>query len=161
MDGLRAVFVVRNPTDKTAYAESVLQVTDWYQNPAHVDAPSFLYSNNDGAEPVPQSALINGVGQAYCAPGSACKYAVFPAKAGTCTSPMTKLRVVNTGGFGPFFLSIDNHLMRAVAVDTTPTVTSDAVSSLFVNVGERYDILVCPSGNGNMAGTKHWIRVGA
>lgn len=29
VDGIKGVFVVNDPTSTTAYAESVLQVTDW------------------------------------------------------------------------------------------------------------------------------------
>lgn len=43
------------------------------------------------AEPVPISALLNGVGQGSCK-GDDCKYAVVPAVEGTCDLPQTKAR---------------------------------------------------------------------
>ena len=51
--------------------------------------------------------------------------------------------------------------MKVIAVDATPTQPSELVTSLFVNIGERYDVLVCPTAAaGDVTGTSHWIRVG-
>lgn len=50
------------------------------------------------AEPVPISALINGVGQGGCK-GSKCKYAVVPAAEGTCDLPQTKVRAGRPRGW--------------------------------------------------------------
>lgn len=58
----------------------------------------------DGAEPVPVSALINGIGQGSCK-GSKCSYAVVPAVNGSCASGRTKLRLINTAGFAVFYFS--------------------------------------------------------
>ena len=56
------------------------------------------------AEPVPISALINGVGQLNCsAPGARCRYPVLPAaRGGTCELPLTDIRIINTAGFAEF-----------------------------------------------------------
>ncbi len=46
--------------------------------------------NADGNEPVPMSALMNGVGQGSCR-GSKCNYPVLPAVAGSCTEAKTQV----------------------------------------------------------------------
>lgn len=89
-----------------------------YNLTSGVNADNFLVTDDDGEEPVPNSVLINGVGQAYCgtSPSAVCSYAVLPAMAGTCKNPRTKIRIVNTAAFGPFNVTIDGHSMIVSAV---------------------------------------------
>lgn len=72
--------------------------------------------NSPGMEPSPNSMLINGAGQAACEGRDGCLYAVLPARAGSCDKPKTKIRIINTSGFGPFNMTIDDHYMMVGSI---------------------------------------------
>jgi len=65
----------------------------------------YLSPTSGGDEPVPMSALINGVGQGNCT-GSKCRYLAFPAVPGTCQQGRTRLRIINTSGFAVFTIEV-------------------------------------------------------
>ena len=60
---------------------------------------------------MPDTALMNGIGQGYCGSGSEppCSYASIKGVARDCSEPLTLLRVINSGAFAVFNFSIDGH----------------------------------------------------
>lgn len=56
-------------------------------------------------------ALLGGIGQGYCENTNAtgCGYMYIKGEAGNCANPKTKLRLINSGGFAVFQVSIDKH----------------------------------------------------
>ena len=102
-------------------------------------------TNTQGYEPVPDNALINGIGQAVgCTkPGPGCNYAKFFAKSSQiplCTeAPVTtgkRWRLISMAAFGEFVFSIDEHLMAVTAADGIP-VDPVEVSSININAAQR------------------------
>lgn len=105
-------------------------------------------------EPVPDSVLINGIGQGYCGidpvngtvlPGTRpdCNWALIKADIAPCTKPLTRLRFINGGAFAPIDVFIDNvdkFVVEIDAVDINPRFVRGPVR---INVGQRVAIAIC------------------
>jgi iron transport multicopper oxidase len=110
--------------------EYVLTLSDLY----HEEAPPLInyyqfadnYNNNGGAEPVPDSILINE------AQGTS--FSIIPGKT-------YYFRVINMGAMMPQFLQFDQHTMTLVEVDGV-YVEPFEVDQLFIAVAQRYGVLV-------------------
>lgn len=144
IDGLWGPFIIRDPSDKRYEAESVLAVNEWYHEVSNVLLDYYASPLSQGNEPVPYDSLMNFVGQGN-ATGSAASYAYIKGAAGFCNNPKTKLRIMDTGGFARFNVSVDNHRMIIVAEDGVQVEPLE-VGSLQINNGQRYDVLVCQRG---------------
>lgn len=131
IDGFRGPLVVTDPkrpfhVDK----EYVLTVSDLY----HQEAPPLInyyqsadnYNNNQGAEPVPDSVLINEAqgGQFSIVPG---KTYLF--------------RIISMAAMMPFWVQFDQHNMTIVEVDGV-YVTPVNVDRIFIAAAQRYSVLV-------------------
>ncbi|PWY97404.1 hypothetical protein BCV70DRAFT_219514 [Testicularia cyperi] len=138
----------------TAYDEDVVFVlNDAYQ------ADSFTVAaiakskagppgGEQGDEPTPDYAMINGLGFANCglAPnGTAC---VSDQAAGESaynfTVPANKrvrMRVINAGSLATFRFSVDGHNMTVIEADATE-VEPRVVQSLNVMVAQRYSVII-------------------
>jgi iron transport multicopper oxidase len=104
-----------------------LSLTDLY----HVEAPYlvnyFLSANNyNGAEPVPDAALINE--------GQNAKFNITPGKT-------YMFHVVNMGALAGQFLQFDQHNMTIIEADGVYTQPYQ-VSQIFVAVAQRYTVLI-------------------
>lgn len=104
-----------------------MSLTDVY----HVEAPYlinyYLSANNyNGAEPVPDSALINE--------GQNTKFDITPGQT-------YMFHVVNMGAIAGQFLQFDQHNMTIIEADGVYTQPYE-VSQLFVAVAQRYTVLV-------------------
>lgn len=104
-----------------------MSLTDVY----HVEAPYlinyYLSANNyNGAEPVPDSALINESQNA--------KFNITPGHT-------YMFHVVNMGAIAGQFLQFDQHNMTIIEADGVYTQPYE-VSQLFVAVAQRYTVLV-------------------
>jgi iron transport multicopper oxidase len=104
-----------------------LSLTDLY----HVEAPYlvnyFLSANNyNGAEPVPDAALINE--------GQNAKFDITPGKT-------YMFHVVNMGALAGQFLQFDQHNMTIIEADGVYTQPYQ-VSQIFVAVAQRYTVLI-------------------
>ncbi|KAH8892238.1 hypothetical protein GQ53DRAFT_864098 [Thozetella sp. PMI_491] len=90
----------------------------------------FLSSNNTyatgGAEPVPNSALINEAQNV--------KFSVTPGK-------KYLFRIINIGAIAGHYLQFDQHIMTIVEADGVYTQPHD-VPQLFVGVAQRYSVVV-------------------
>ena len=104
-----------------------MSLTDVY----HVEAPYlinyYLSANNyNGAEPVPDSALINE--------GQNAKFNITPGQT-------YMFHVVNMGAIAGQFLQFDQHNMTIIEADGVYTQPYE-VSQLFVAVAQRYTVLI-------------------
>jgi iron transport multicopper oxidase len=127
-EGLRAPFIIHDPDTPFKYDEELsLSVSDWYRTPMPVLSNKFLsVTNPSGAEPVPDSALLNDTQNL--------KVTISPGKT-------YFLRLVNMGAFAAQRFWIEGHTMRVVEVDGVFTEPKEA-SSIYMAVAQRYSILV-------------------
>jgi len=138
IDGLRGPLIINDPKAPWAVAgsqwkvdhEHTLTLTDLY----HKEAPYLIHyylspentDLNGGAEPVPDTALINE------AQGS--KFTLSPGKT-------YLFRVINMGVLAGQYLQFDQHEMYIVEVDGVYTLPKK-VDQLFVAVAQRYSVIV-------------------
>ncbi|POM60997.1 Multicopper oxidase, partial [Phytophthora palmivora] len=52
------------------------------------------------------------------------------------------LRLINMAAMAPFEFSIDDHEFQVIAADGEPVVPTKPINSIFINAGQRYDIIV-------------------
>ncbi|KAH8153394.1 uncharacterized protein LAJ45_02206 [Morchella importuna] len=129
-DGLRGAFIVNDPDDphKDLYdSEIVLTFSDWY----HQQMPSLIkrflsVANPTGAEPVPQSALINETQNLTVS--------VEPGKT-------YLFRLINIGAFAAHYVWFEGHTMQVVEVDGVYTKPMDA-QMLYLTAAQRVAVLV-------------------
>ncbi|KAK0625023.1 Cupredoxin [Bombardia bombarda] len=132
IDGLRGPLIVGDP--KAPYArpnqEIILALTDLYHNEAPSLIHTYLSAKNTqstgGAEPVPDSSLINE--------GQFLKINIQPGQT-------YLFRVLNMGAMAAQYLEFDGHDMTIVEVDGVYTKPMN-VRQLFVGVAQRYSVLV-------------------
>lgn len=131
IDGMRGPLTIRDANALNNYGnidtEYTLTLTDVY----HVEAPFlinyFLSANNtSGAEPVPDSALINEAQNV--------KFSVVPGKT-------YLFHIINMGALAGQYLQFDQHNMTVIEADGVYTQPYQ-VSQLFVAVAQRYSVLV-------------------
>ncbi|KAK5662846.1 hypothetical protein OQA88_6257 [Cercophora sp. LCS_1] len=134
-DGLRGPLIINDPESpfKDMYQEEiVLTVSDWY----HDEMPgliSFFMSrvNPTGAEPVPQSALLNETQNLTIAlePG---KTYLF--------------RTINIGAFAGQYLWFEGHNMTILEVDGVYTQPAEA-SMIYLAAAQRCSFLITAKGD--------------
>jgi len=149
-DGLRQQFVVHDPENPYLgqYDEEVpLTLSDWY----HDEMPGLLagfinYKNPTGAEPVPDSALMNDT-QNLTVPVQPGKTYFF--------------RLTNIGAFAGQYFWIEGHTMRIIEVDGVYTEPAEA-DMIYVTAAQRYGFLVTTkndsSANFAMIGSMDTVR---
>lgn len=129
-DGLRGPLIVHDPDSpyKGKYDEEiVLTLSDWY----HDEMPGLLkffisYANPTGAEPVPDSALMNETQNLTVS--------VEPGKT-------YMFRIINIGAFAGQYLWFEDHTMQIVEVDGIYTEAADA-EMIYVTAAQRYSVLI-------------------
>ncbi|TQS32177.1 hypothetical protein Golomagni_07515, partial [Golovinomyces magnicellulatus] len=129
-DGLRAPFVVHDPKfpykDQVDH-EQVLTLSDWYHEEMQNMIPHFLSkANPSGAEPVPDSSLMNET-RNLTVPVEADKTYLF--------------RVINIGAFAGQYLWIEGHKMRVVEVDGVYTEPGEA-DMIYIAAAQRVSFLL-------------------
>ncbi|KAK1778467.1 Cupredoxin [Copromyces sp. CBS 386.78] len=127
-DGLRGPLIIHDPKTPFQYDEElVLTVSDWYHEPMSVLQPRFMSKYNPtGAEPIPNSALMNDTQN--------------------LTIPMIpertySFRMANIGAFAGQYIWIEGHNMTIVEMDGVyvhPTETS----MIYLSAGQRCSFLV-------------------
>ncbi|KAI0252945.1 ferroxidase [Lactifluus subvellereus] len=152
VDGLRAPFVIRPPTEAHSYdAEYTIVLSDWYHDEHSVLIKKFInVANPRGAEPIPDSALMYFTQKdSYLGPMPGKNPASVTSRVGfneNATLPFEpgktyRLRIVNVGAFAAFFFWIDGHEMRVIEVDGTD-VKESPIDLLSITVAQRYSVLV-------------------
>ncbi|PRW33210.1 multicopper oxidase [Chlorella sorokiniana] len=156
IDGLRGAMVIRDPRRPRFPAEADMQLTDWYHTPAAKLMKEYLTPASQGNEPVPITALMNGIGQGSCTSNCG-RYAVLPAAPGNCSLPGTRIRIYNQAAFAWFTVRIDGHRMMVMALDGLPVNVSQPLRAIRINAGQRVTVAVCPDAS-HPAGKPAWIR---
>jgi iron transport multicopper oxidase len=141
IDGLRAPLIVKDPNPPFTGLlgkidnDVTLTLTDVY----HDEAPRLVHyflspQNTDetgGAEPVPNSALMNEAQNV--------KFTVTPGKT-------NMFRIINMGAIAGYYLQFDQHVMTIVEVDGIYVQPYD-VTQLFVAVAQRYSVIIKSKAN--------------
>ncbi|KAI8334409.1 Cupredoxin [Chlamydoabsidia padenii] len=133
MDGLRGPLILHNTNETYKYDEDVtVTVSDWYHDQSKNNLATFLsVYNPTGAEPVPQSGLINDSANTT--------FSFTPGKT-------YRLRFINMSGFSTFFLSIDGHTLDVIEVDGVETQRT-SVDSFYLTAAQRISVLVTAKNN--------------
>lgn len=122
--------IVKDPNSpyKGQYDEElVLTLSDWY----HDQMPGLLkwflsYANPTGAEPVPNSALMNDTQNL--------KILIQPGKT-------YMFRVINIAAFAAQYLWFEGHTMRIIEVDGIYTEPAEA-EQIYLTAAQRYSFLI-------------------
>ncbi|SAL98844.1 hypothetical protein [Absidia glauca] len=133
MDGLRGPLILHNVNETYKYDEDVIvTVSDWYHQQSSDNLNTFLsVYNPTGAEPVPQSGLINDSANTTF----------------TFTPGRTyRLRFINMSGFSTFYLSIDGHALDIIEVDGVETQRT-TVDSFYLTAAQRISVIVTAKNN--------------
>ncbi|KAJ8114280.1 hypothetical protein OPT61_g3793 [Boeremia exigua] len=129
-DGLRAPLIVHDPEDpfRDEFDEEiVLSFSDWYHDLMRPMLSSFVsVTNPTGAEPVPNSALIND--------SQDVTVAVQPGKT-------YLIRMVNMAAFAGMYVWFQGCSMKVVEVDGIYTKPAEA-GMLYFTAGQRYSVLL-------------------
>ncbi|KAL2020766.1 hypothetical protein VTK56DRAFT_7964 [Thermocarpiscus australiensis] len=129
-DGLRGPFIVHDPDSpfRDMYDEElVMSVSDWYHDPMHGLLKRFMSkANPTGAEPVPNSALLNET-QNLTVPVQPGKTYLF--------------RMVNMGAFAGQYIWFEGHNMTIVEVDGVYTHPAEA-SMIYLSAAQRCSFLI-------------------
>lgn len=129
-DGLRGPLIVHDP--KSPYAdqydeELILTLSDWYHDQMPGLIKSFIsVANPTGAEPVPNSALMNDTQnlQVHVQPGKT-----------------YMIRMVNMAAFAAQYFWIEDHSFKIVEVDGVYTEPAEA-QLIYLTAAQRYSILL-------------------
>ncbi|PMD53154.1 multicopper oxidase [Hyaloscypha bicolor E] len=131
IDGFRGPLIVKDVNAPYRVdTEYVMTISDLY----HSEAPPLINyyqslgnaNDNNGAEPVPNSLLINEAQNVQ-----------FPMVAGK----KYLFRIINVGAFTPVYLQFDQHSMTIVEIDGvyTSQCTQD---QLFITPAQRYSVII-------------------
>ncbi|KAK5110436.1 hypothetical protein LTR62_005787 [Meristemomyces frigidus] len=129
-DGLRGQLVIHDPENPYRGqfdAEVPLTLSDWYHDEMPGLLSSFVsYKNPTGAEPVPNSALMNDT-----------QNLTLPVEPGRTYF----FRLTNIGAFAGQYFWIEGHTMKIIEVDGVYTEPAEA-SMIYVTAAQRYGFLV-------------------
>ncbi|KAG8856957.1 ferroxidase fet3 [Tulasnella sp. 330] len=138
VDGLRAPFIIHNPTESYTYdAEFTVIIADWYHTEHSILLGQFLnIANPTGAEPVPDSGLIYFTQNGEYLPGFN-DNATLPFEAGKTY----RLRVINMSALAMFWFWIDGHQLQIIEADGVD-VEAAPIDIQSISVAQRYSFLV-------------------
>ncbi|KAF9942525.1 hypothetical protein BGZ75_007172 [Mortierella antarctica] len=128
VDGLRAPLIIHNINETYKYdGEYTVALADWYhrEHPIMLDHYLSIF-NPSGAEPVPESGLINQMTDA--------KFNFAPGKT-------YRLRIINMSALAMFHFHIDGHEIEIIEVDGID-VERTKVESFAITAAQRYSVLV-------------------
>ncbi|KAL4085622.1 hypothetical protein PRIC1_014958 [Phytophthora ramorum] len=156
---LRGPLIVHAPADQQqsweqdVAEEYTLQIAD-------------LYHASPGVVPMWDSVVINSLGRYNCTAAASHGYTEcntdqplsrFKFEAGN----KYRLRLINMGALAPFDFSIDGHEFSVVAADGEYLEPSDEITTIRINAGQRYDIIVEAKAASSSAIGSFWIRATA
>ena len=151
-DGLKGILIIKDPDDPwTSFYqdEDIIELTDWYHQPVYIYLKSYLYPGT--TEPIPDTGLINGIGQFNCQFNKSCSYYHSFIKKGQ----IKRYRLINTSIYARITLTIDEHIMRLIEVDGIYLDGKKYSKSIRLNPGQRYSVLVNSIENSFKS---YWIR---
>ena len=132
-----------------------LTISDWYYG--GIDA--ILHRVNDpnnpyipgfpGASPPSDNILFNGVNiNPRGAGGSYRRITLTPGK-------LHRLRLINPSVENSYMVSLVGHPLKIIATDFVPVQPTQTVSSLYIAVGQRYDVII----NASQPVGNYWLNV--
>ena len=151
-DGLKGALIIKDPHDPWKHyytSEEILQLTDWYHTPAYILLGPYIDPGT--ADPVPDTGLINGIGQFNCVLNKTCSYY----RAVLRTHTTKRFRIINTSVYATFTLTISGHKMRVIEADGTSLDGIRYVRRLRLSPGQRYSVLVTAK---TIHAASYWIR---
>ncbi|KAF2436781.1 hypothetical protein EJ08DRAFT_2725 [Tothia fuscella] len=125
--------------------DRIVMVHDYYYDLTSALMMQYLAPDRENAEPVPDSALINGKGIRDCKEVSSRKCDGFSAVMETLKLERNKnhrLRFINVGAFAEFQIQIDNHDFAVTEVDGTDVVGPNRYHRLNILPAQRYSIVL-------------------
>ncbi|KAF2194873.1 multicopper oxidase [Zopfia rhizophila CBS 207.26] len=129
-DGLRGPLIVHDPDSphKDLYDEEiVLTFSDWYHDLMHGLLADFIsIKNPGGAEPVPNSALVNDTQNLTVS--------IQPGKT-------YLFRIINMGAFAAQYVWFEGHTMKIVEVDGIYTEPAEA-NMIYMTAAQRYSVVI-------------------
>ncbi|MCJ1304803.1 hypothetical protein MMC08_007616 [Hypocenomyce scalaris] len=127
-DGLRGPLIIHDPDFPYQYDEElVLTLSDWYHGQMPDLIKSFItLTNPTGAEPIPNSALMNDTQNLTVV--------VEPGKT-------YFIRMINVGAFAGQYVWFENHTMQIVEVDGIYTEQAEA-NMIYLTAAQRYSVLL-------------------
>ncbi|KAH3675420.1 hypothetical protein WICMUC_002709 [Wickerhamomyces mucosus] len=132
VDGMRGLFIIHDKDypyqQGVDYDEEFsLSLTEWYHDITDDLMESFLsVYNPTGAEPIPQSFLLNNTFQPNITVQPDTTYLI---------------RLINIGGFTSYSFYIEDHEFDVIEVDGI-TVERNTTDMLYITVAQRYTILL-------------------
>lgn len=128
VDGFRTPFILHNPVEQYTYDEEiVVTLADWYHTESPILLAKFLSQYNPtGAEPVPQSALINF--------SSNSTFNFTPGKT-------YRVRVINMSAFSMYYFYIDGHQMDIIELDGVD-MQRKTVDQVSLSAAQRVSLLI-------------------
>lgn len=164
VDGIQGPLIIHTPDEaqsKRQYDyDQVIMVQDWYHDLTPSYIASFLAPDNENAEPVPDSGLIQGKNYFNCS-------TLDPADGQVCFDNSTRpifsvqegkkyrLRFINSGAFTTFQISTDNHTMSIIEADGT-NVEPLAINRLAISTAQRYSVIFTANQTNS---TNYWMRI--
>jgi iron transport multicopper oxidase len=143
-------YVDHSKVDKNHEVDSVILLSDWHHTIAEELGNFFLSPLSGGAEPTPDSALINNKGNYYCKPPK-CE-SMYNTK--IINGKAKKFRIINASAMAVFHFAIEGHSIYLVESDGVPLDGTTKVNILRLNVGQRVSVIV----KANQDPGNYWIR---
>jgi len=126
----------------------VFPISDWYYDGADEIQERVSNAASGGAPPPSDNVLFNGTNINPSGPGGAyAKVKLTPGK-------RHLIRLINPSVENHFTVSLVNHQMTVIANDLVP-INSFTTSSLFMGIGQRYDVTI----DASQAVGNYWFNV--
>ena len=160
IEGLLGPFVIhgRDERDKQKIqydTDRVVMVQDYYYDLSSKLLMEYLAPDRENAEPVPDSALINGMNVRDCSslPHRRCDNSSASLPVFNLESMKNhRLRIINVGAFAEFQLQIDEHEFAVTEVDGTD-IWPAYYHRLKINPAQRYSIVISSNTTNS-----YWLR---
>ncbi|QIW97242.1 hypothetical protein AMS68_002760 [Peltaster fructicola] len=148
-DGLHGPIVIHSPKEKELQriqydTDQVILLSDYYYDLSSALMFSYLMPDAENAEPVPDTALINGLGIRDCdsVPNRRCNNSTAGVPSiSLAANKRHRLRIVNVGAFAEFQFEIDEHLLAVTEVDGTD-VAPESFHRLNISPAQRYSVII-------------------
>ena len=150
-DGLHGPLIIHSKDERELQqieyvTDQVVMVSDHYHDLSGVLARTYLGPDMENAEPVPDSALLNGQAIRDCTglPHRRCDNSTRNVGVPTfnlIANSHHRLRIINVGAFAEFQFQIDEHELAVTEVDGTDVVPV-YYHRLNINPAQRYSVIL-------------------
>ena len=150
-DGIVGPLIIHSAKEKQLQkieysTDRVIMVSDHYHELSTVLTKQYLASDNENAEPVPDTVLINGKNVRDCStvPHRKCDNTTSNVgMPGLNLAPNTnhRLRILNVGAFAEVQFQVDEHELAVTEVDGTD-VWPQSYHRLNLNPAQRYSVVI-------------------